>query len=280
METRNQNLTLVTGGTGKTGSRIIEKLTAIHSPVSIGSRNANPPFDWYKPDTWKAALQHVKNVYIAFQPDLAIPEAAEIIKAFTKIAIENGVNKFVLLSGRGEEEAKNSEQVIIESGANWTILRSSWFMQNFSEGFFIDPIQTGYVALPLGNIREPFIDVNDIAEIAVGALTTDVHNGKLYELTGPQLLTFQEAITQIGHASNRNIAYQQVSMEDYVSMLKNFNVPREYINLIYYLFTEVLDGRNEKLTDGVQQALGRKPNDFLNYAKSTADTGIWSIKQN
>lgn len=266
---------LVLGGTGKTGRRVVERLTGLGWPVKVGSRSVAPYFDWLDTNTWKPALQGVNSVYISYQPDLAIPGAVDAVRALTKVAAAAGVKHLVLLSGRGEKEAQDCEEIVMASGIEWTILRASWFSQNFSEGFFLEPLQAGHFTLPAGDVGEPFIDVDDIADVAVAALTEKGHVGQLYELTGPRMLTFREAVGEIGKATGRNIRYEQIPVDDYVAMLKEYGVPKDYIWLVTYLFREVLDGRNESLTDGVQRALGRKPTDFSEYIRKTIPTGAW-----
>jgi uncharacterized protein YbjT (DUF2867 family) len=270
--------TLVLGGTGKTGSRVVQRLTERGWPVRIGSRSADPAFDWLDEATWKPALQDMDAVYITFQPDLAVPGAVDIIRSFVGTAVETGTRKLVLLSGRGEPEAEACEQIVMNSGVDWTILRASWFNQNFSESYLLEPIVAGYVTLPVGNVAEPFIDADDIAEVAVAALTENGHTGQLYELTGPRLLTFEEAVGEIARATNRTIQYAPISMGAYVAMLREYSIPEAFVALLTYLFTEVLDGRNASLTDGVERALGRKPTDFSDYVRKTASTGVWNDK--
>ena len=268
--------TLVLGGTGKTGSRVVQRLTERGWPVRIGSRSADPAFDWLDEATWGPVLQGVDAVYIAFQPDLAVPGAVAIIQSFVKMAVETGIRKLVLLSGRGEPEAEACEQIVMNAGVDWTILRASWFNQNFSESYLLEPILAGYVTLPVGNVAEPFIDVDDIAEVAVAALTENGHTGQLYELTGPRLLTFEEAVGEIARATGRSIQYEPISMSAYAAMLREYRIPEEFVALLTYLFTEVLDGRNASLADGVERALGRKPTDFSDYVRKTAITGVWT----
>jgi uncharacterized protein YbjT (DUF2867 family) len=164
----NQGIILVIGGTGKTGRRVADRLLKAGRQVRIGSRTAERPFDWEQQDTWEQPLQGAKAVYVAYQPDIAVPGTLETVEAFCDQAIASGVEKLVLLSGRGEVEAERAEQALQATSVDWTILRSSWFCQNFSEGFFLDPILAGKVALQvLRAIAEPFVDVEDIAEIAV-----------------------------------------------------------------------------------------------------------------
>lgn len=270
-----QQTTLILGATGKTGRRIAERLLTAGHSVRLGSRSATPPFDWEDRSTWAAALDGVKAAYISFQPDLAVPGALETIQAFTNQAVESGVGKLVLLSGRGEVEAEQAERVVQNSGAGWTILRASWFFQNFSEAHFLDPILQGELVLPVGNIAEPFVDVDDIADIAVAALTQPGHDGQLYELTGPRALTFAEAVAEIARATGRDIGFTAVPPDAYRHELELAQLPPEVIDLVLYLFVTVLDGRNTPVADGVQRALGRPARDFCDYVRRTAATGVW-----
>ncbi|MFC3984869.1 NAD(P)H-binding protein [Streptosporangium jomthongense] len=269
--------TLVLGGTGKTGSRVVRRLTERHLPVRIGSRSGGVPFDWENRETWAPALQGVRAVYVSYHPDLAAPGAPEAVGAFAELAVAQGARRLVLLSGRGEEEAQAAEEAVRASGADWTILRASWFAQNFSEGYLLDPVLAGQVVLPVGQVPEPFVDADDIADVAAAALTEDRHVGEVYELTGPRLLTFAEAVAEIGDASGRHVGLTQVSAREHAAAMLAEGVPAEVVDLLTYLFTTVLDGRNAHLGDGVRRALGRRPRDFADYARATAATGVWNI---
>ena len=269
------NLTLVLGGTGKTGRRVAERLDRMGWPTRIGSRSAEPCFDWNDRRTWAAALEGVASVYIAYYPDLAVPGAAETIEAFIEAALARGAKRLVLLSGRGEEEAQRAERMLQSSDAEWTILRASWFAQNFSENFLLDAVLSGTVVLPVGDVQEPFVDADDIADVAVAALTEHGHAGRLYELTGPRLMTFTEVVRTIADAANRPVEFVEVTPQQYKAGLEQLGLAEDYVALVMYLLTTVLDGRNAHLADGVRQALGREPRDFAAYAKATAATGIW-----
>ncbi len=273
--TQGTKTTLVLGGTGKTGRRVVERLAARGLPVRVGSRSGEPPFDWEEEATWAPVLRNVESVYVSYYPDLAVPGAEPAVRSFAELAVESGVRRLVLLSGRGEEEAQRTELAVREAGAESTIVRCSWFNQNFSESYLLEPILGGEVALPAGGVPEPFVDAEDIADVAVAALTEDKHGGQLYELTGPRLLTFAEAVGQIAEAAGRRVRYVPVSVEQYASMLTKHEVPSEFVELLTYLFSEVLDGRNAYLTEGVQRALGREPRDFADYARYTAANGVW-----
>jgi len=267
--------TLIIGGTGKTGRRVAARLQERGLPVRIGSRNGAPPFDWEDRATWAPALQGTRAAYISFFPDIAVPGAPEAIAELARVALAGGTRRLVLLSGRGEEEAERAERELIASGAAWTIVRCSWFSQNFSEAHFYDHVMAGELALPVGDVPEPFVDADDIADVAVAALTDDRHVGELYELTGPRLLTFADAAAEIGEAAGRPVRVVAVSEPEFAAGLAQHGVPADVISLLRYLFTTVLDGRNASVADGVQRALGRPARDFRDYAERAAAAGAW-----
>lgn len=267
---------LVLGGKGKTGSRVAERLIKLGKSVRLGSRSETPSFDWENAATWPEVLAGMDAAYITFQPDLAVPGAVDIIKHFTELAVEAGVKKMVLLSGRGEQEAQVCEQVVMQAGVDYTIVRASWFNQNFSESVFLEPVQLGHVALSRGGALEPFVDADDIADVVVASLTNDKHSNQIFELTGPRLLTFEQAIAEIAQATGRVIRFEPLTIEEHMRMLRQYQVPEDHIWLVQYLFTEVLDGRNSSVTNDIEQVLGRKAKDFSAYALDVAATGIWN----
>jgi uncharacterized protein YbjT (DUF2867 family) len=268
--------TLVVGGTGKTGRRVARRLRTRGLPVRIGSRSGEPPFDWEDRATWAPALRDVGSAYLTYYPDVAFPGAAARIGSLAEQAVASGVRRLVLLSGRGEEGALLAEQALRDSGADWTIVRSSWFSQNFSEGFLLEQVRGGVVAMPAGDVAEPFIDAEDIADVVAAALTDDRHVGQLYEVTGPRLLTFAEAVAEIARACGREVRYLPVTAEQFLSALAEQGMPREDATVLTEVLSTVLDGRNAYLTDGVRRALGREPRDFTDYVRDAAAGGAWS----
>jgi uncharacterized protein YbjT (DUF2867 family) len=267
--------TLVLGGTGKTGRRVVERLAARGLPVRVGSRSGEPPFDWEDEATWVPALRDVESVYISYYPDLAVPGAVAVVRSFAKLATRSGVQRLVLLSGRGEPEAERAERVVQEAGVQPTILRSTWFMQNFSEDYMLEHVLSGEIRLPAGDVPTPFLDADDIADVAVAALTEEGHGGQLYELTGPRSLTFAEAAAEIAEATGHEVRYVPVSLEEHAAEAAEHGVPAQVVELLTYLFSEVVDGRNANTTAGVRLALGREPKDFADYAREAAATGVW-----
>lgn len=270
-----QGLVLVLGATGKTGRRIVASLEARGIPTRQGSRTAFPSFDWNNAANWDDSLLGVDAVYINYAPDLAMPGATDSIQAFVDRARLHGVKRLVLLSGRGEEEAQACERIVQESGIDWTVVRASWFNQNFSEGAFVEMVQAGQITLPAVDTPEPFVDLDDIADVAVAALTEPDHAGEIYEVTGPRLLTLAQVAAEISAASGREIAFVPVHHDAFVNEIEKSGAPKDVVWLLDYLFATVLDGRNAYLTDGVQRALGREPRDFSDYAREVAATGIW-----
>jgi uncharacterized protein YbjT (DUF2867 family) len=268
--------TLVLGGNGKTGRRVAARLRKRGRPVRIGSRNGEPPFDWDDGATWAPVLAGVEAVYISYYPDVSFPGAAERISAFAQSAVAHGAHRVVLLSGRGEPDAEPAEQGVRACGAEWTILRASWFMQNFSEHFLLQPVLDGVIALPAGEVAEPFLDVDDLADVALAALTHDGHAGAVYELTGPRLLTFADAAAELSQALGREVRYLSVTPQHYAAAAAQAGVPAEEIEPLVDLFTRVLDGHNAHLTDDIQRVLGRGPRDFADYARDAAATGVWT----
>lgn len=273
----NKSNILVIGGTGKTGRKVVSKLIDAGHNVRVGSRSANPAFDWENPQTWSEIMQGMDKIYITFQPDLAVPGALEAIEELTKQAKQCRVKKLVLLSGKGEREAELCEQVVIHSGLDYTIVRASWFNQNFSESFFLEPILEGFVALPQAEAKVPYVDTDDIADVAVAALLDNQHNGKIYQLTGPRLLTFKEVIQEISVASGREIIFTPIALSAYTKVMKEQGVPADFVWLIEYLFSEVMGNPgNSEITNDIEKVLGRKPKDFSQYVQETMVTGVWN----
>ena len=267
---------LVLGGTGKTGRRVAHHLVQRGRRVRIGSRGATPRFDWNDPATWEGALRGVAAVYLTYQPDLAFPGAEQAVRAFTDLAVARGVTRIVLLSGRGEPAAGRCEEIVQARPVAWTVVRASVFHQNFSEYFLLEPVLRGVVAFPAGDVAEPFVDADDIAEVAVAALTDDRHAGEVYEVTGPRLLTFAEAVAEIAAATGRPVRYLPVTPEEYAAgLVAHAGVPAADAYGLADLFRVIFDGRNAHLGDGARRALGRAPRDFRDYARAAAATGGW-----
>ena len=271
------NNILVIGGTGKTGSRVVERLNRENHNVRIGGRSSDPVFDWNDPSTFQSALKGIDRAYIVYYPDLAVPGAKEAIQSLTQAAKKEGLKKVVLLSGKGEKEAERCEEIVASSGLVHTIVRASWFNQNFSESFFLEPILAGLVVLPMPEARIPFVDADDIAAVVAKVLLDDSYNGKTFEITGPRKLNFEEAIQEIAEATGRKIKFQAVSLEAYSEAMKSAGLSDDYIWLFDYLFREVLGNPvNQVVAHDVEKVLGRPATDFKEFTRQVAKTGVWN----
>jgi len=274
---RSEPLTLIVGGLGKTGRRVAQRLTALGVRWRAASRSSELPFDWEREETWQPAVRGASAIYLTYYPDVALPGASERIRRLCALAVESEVEQIVLLSGRGEHHVWPSERAVRESGAEFTIIRCAWFSQNFDEGHFLGPILDGELALPAGSVSEPFIDADDIADVAVAALDRSQrarHAGQIYDLTGPRLLSFGEAVREIARVTGRSIRYTPISNAAYAEELA-LHLPPPEVAFLSELFGLVLDGHNSLLSDGVERALGRKPRDFSDYVRRAFDSGSW-----
>ncbi len=267
---------LIVGGAGKTGGRVNTLLKAWGIATRPVSRSTTPSFDWTRPEGWATALDGVSKAYVTYHPDIALDGASEAIAELACIAREKGLERVVLLSGRGEPGAQRAEAALQASGVPWTIVRASWFAQNFSEGYLLDSVLAGEIALPAGAVAEPFIDADDIADVVVAALMDDRHANRLYEVTGPRSITFAEAVKEIAAGLGRSVRYTQITPEDFVVTMRAY-APEDIVTLLNELFTVTLDGRNTRVMHGVEEALGRPARDFSAYVHKTVAAGTWSV---
>ncbi|WP_329302198.1 NAD(P)H-binding protein [Streptomyces sp. NBC_00659] len=265
---------LVTGATGRTGSRVARAARAAGLTVRAASRATG--FDWEDASTWAGALSGADAAYLAHPTDVGSPAATKAVGALAREAVGLGVRRLVLLSSRGEDRARPTEEALVTSGADWTIVRASWFSQNFSEGPLVEGLRHGELVFPAGEVREPFIDVRDIADVVVAALTGgEKYTGQELEITGPRLLTFREAVAEISRATGEELTYTPVTARQYGDTLAGFGVPAEEAGFLVELFESLLDGRNSHLSDGVGEILGRAPRDFTDFAREAAAAGVW-----
>lgn len=276
MENADSRPVLVIGASGKTGRRVVAGLEARGVAVEQASRSARRRFDWADSTSWPTALAGTRAAYVTYAPDLAVPGAPDAIAELAVLAEHACVEHLVLLSGRGEEQAQLAELKLIASPVEHTIVRASWFMQNFDEGEFAEGVVSGELALPAGDVPVPFIDADDIAEIVVAALTEPGHRGMVYDVTGPEALTFADAVAAIASATGRNVRYDQVPLDAWIDGARAAGLPDDIVGLLRYLFTEVVVESNSWVTDGVEKALGRPATDFATYAARVAASGVWS----
>ncbi|MFI6404110.1 NAD(P)H-binding protein [Streptomyces sp. NPDC050548] len=268
---------VVTGASGRTGRRVAEAARAAGLTVREASRAQG--FDWADRSTWADTLRGADAAYLVYPSDVGAPDAPGAVGMFAREAVSLGVRRLVLLSSRGEERARPTEEALRGSGADWTVVRAAWFAQNFSEGPLVEGLrESGELVFPAGEVREPFVDVRDIADVVVAAVTAgDRYAGQALTVSGPRLLTFGEAIAEISAAAGRELTYRAVSARQYGDDLAGFGVPDGEVEFLVELFESLLDGRNSYLSDGVQEVLGREPRDFSEFAREAAAAGVWKV---
>ncbi|MFF5308935.1 NmrA family NAD(P)-binding protein [Streptomyces massasporeus] len=266
---------VVTGASGRTGSRVARAAEAAGLTVRAASRATG--FDWWDRSTWADTLRGADAAYLVHPSDVGAPGAAEAVGALAREAVGLGVRRLVLLSARGEDQALPTEEALHASGADWTVVRAAWFAQNFSEGPLVAELrESGELVFPADEVREPFLDVRDIADVVVAALTSgDLYVGRTLTLSGARLLTFGEAVAEIAGATGRPLTYRAVSTRDYAEALVGFGVPPEEVAGMTAIFGTLLDGRNAHLSDGVREVLGRVPRDFGDFVREEAAAGTW-----
>ncbi|WP_030861293.1 NmrA family transcriptional regulator [Streptomyces sp. NRRL S-37] len=271
------NTTLVvTGATGRTGSRVARAAGAAGLTVRAASRATG--FDWADRSTWADALRGADAASLVHLADVGAPGTAEAVGELAGTAVGLGVRRLVLLSARGEDQALPTEEALRASGADWTVVRAAWFAQNFSEGPLAAEVRGGELVFPAGEVAEPFVDVRDVAEVVVGAVTGgERYAGRTLSVTGPRLLTWGEAVAEIAAATGRPLAYRAVPARDYGEALAGLGVPPKEAGFLTELFGTLLDGRNARVEDGVRRVLRREPRDFAEFVAEGAGAGVWKV---
>jgi len=264
---------LVLGATGTTGRRVVDALHAAGHRVRAASRSGAAHFDWADPDSWRPAVTGADRMY------LMAPDGVLVDPAFVDLAVQAGVLQIVLLSSgaieeMGDQRLLAAEQAVRESGSRWTILRPSWFDQNFDEGFLHPAVLDGEVLMPVGDLRQAFVDAGDIAAVAAAVLTGDGHAEQTYELPGPQALSFAEAVATIGRASGRAVSFSG-SPERYLQAQVDAGRPREAALGEVQAFAALRTRGDDEPNDVVAQVTGRPPTTFEDYATRAALRGAW-----
>jgi uncharacterized protein YbjT (DUF2867 family) len=256
---------LVLGATGSTGRRVASRLSGAGHAVRRASRRGEVRFDWTDRGTWAGALDGVERVY------LMAPHELPVEPGFVHEAVARGVRRFVLLSTRGVEEMRDerllaAERLVRGSGVGWTVLRPDWFDQNFDEGFFRPSVLAGELVLPLGEKEQAFVDADDIAAVAVAALTEDGHEGEVYEVTGPEALSFPQALDVLARVTGRKVQFRGTP-DDYRAVM-----PADLAEEQIRAWDALGDGEP---TDTVARVTGREPKSFHDYAVTAWEGGAW-----
>lgn len=266
---------LIVGANGKTGARVQSRLAQAGLSTRGVSRSTTPAFDWTDPESWPAALEGTRAAYLTYHPDLSVPESEGHIRSFCEMAVDAGLEHVVLLSGRNEAGAQRAEQVLRASGLDWNVVQASWFAQNFSEDFMLDSVLAGEFLIPAGTAGEPFVDIDDIADVVVASILEPGLRNRLYEVTGPDVLSFADCLQEISKAAGYDVKLVELPLDDYIEALKQQELPDYLITLLRDLFADLFDGRSAYTAEGVREALGRSATPFNHYAQKAVASGVW-----
>ncbi len=280
--TNTANTILLLGGTGKTARRIATRLTAAGAtPRTAARHDASIHFDWDDPATHGAALDGAAAVYLV--PPARSLEFAPQVSVFLDRAEAAGVRHVTFLSARGVEHAPPEaamRAVELDLAARQrlthSILRPSWFMQNFSESFFL-PTADGVISAPTGDGAEAFVHADDIADVAAATLLEPgAHDGAGYTLTGPGMLTFAEVADAIATASHRPITHADVGPAEWLAAALATGLPAPYAELLGGLLEVIRAGAGATPTDDVRSVTGRPSRSFADFVADPATVAAWT----
>lgn len=274
---------LLTGGSGKTGSRIAQDLRKRGIEPRIASRAPSTAqglsvrFDWLDASTYENALTDVGAIYLVAPSNVIDPLQA--MQPFLENALEAGVERYVLLSASILEEGgpmMGQVHAFLKAHApQWVVLRPTWFMQNFSEQQHLATIReenTIYSATREG--RVPFIDAGDIAAVAAEALLNrTVRNGDLV-LTGPELLSYDQVAQVLSVTLGKTIVHHRLSEDALAQRFITQGMAAEYARALASMDTAIAQGVEERLTDEVMRMTQRRPVDFRTFATTARDAWL------
>lgn len=279
---------LVLGATGKSGRRLVPLLREQEVKVRAASRRGlagTAYFDWDKPETYDAALAGIDAVYLT-PPELVVDPTGHT-GPFLAAAARAGVSRVVAVTSMGvafPNEGPGTgryelEQQVMASGLEWTILRPSGFNQNFSEDFFLPGILAAdMIATATGDGAVGFVDAEDIAEVAAAALLKDVHMGEIYDVTGPEAMSFADAAAIIGQAAGRSIAHRKITGEEFTQILVGAGVAPDYASIVVGNQLAIRDGLGSAISDTVPRLTGRPARRFADYAAKAAPSWARPIR--
>ncbi|MFA3919166.1 ergot alkaloid biosynthesis protein [Ruegeria hyattellae] len=277
------NTILVTGGTGKTGSRVVEQLKANGVVPRVGTRSpkrANDVrFDWKDPSTFADAFDGVRAVYLVAPTDTV--DSLGAMQPGLEAALATGVSRFVLLSASSLEESgpmMGAVHAWLRTNAlEWGVLRPTWFMQNFSEQQHHDPIRDeGAIYTATDDGRIGFIDANDIAACAAALLVAPSVENKNYILTGPEAISYDVVAETLSNQLGRQITHHRLTVDGLAARHRDHGLPDEYATTLAAMDGAIASGSEDRVTDHVLHLSGRAPTSFADFVRQ--NLGAWSTR--
>jgi len=264
--------TLVIGASGTTGSRVVAQLVAAGHGAKAASRRATPVpgaapvrFDWYDPSTHIAALDGADRVYLI--PPPADSDPAAVMMPFLRQARAAGVHRAVLLSSsaipKGGPAVGSVHRALPDLVEQWAVLRPSWFMQNFTgtHAHALSILAQGSILTATGSGRVGFIDAEDIAAVAVHALTGEHAPGTDLVLTGPEALSYDDIAAIMTEVTGRLVVHRSLSYEQMRDRLAA-EIPEEFAAMLAGMDRAIAEGSEDRVTDTVQRLIGRPARTF------------------
>ena len=236
--------------------------------------------DYNQPGTIRAAFQDCDAVFLLGPNAL---NQTELELNAVEAAKAAGVRHIVKQSVLGAADESYSlanihrpvEKAIESSGLAWTFLRPNSFIQN-TVTFMARTIRTeGAFYSASGQARITHVDVRDIAGVAVTALTAPGHDGKIYTLTGPEALTYDDMAEELSNALGRNVRHISLPAAELKAGMLAEGMPEAIADRMLDLERYFREGHASDVTDDVSRVTGREPRRFANYARETAATGVW-----
>ncbi|MFH8489388.1 NmrA family NAD(P)-binding protein [Streptomyces longisporoflavus] len=271
---------LVTGGTGTTGSRVATALAAQGTAVRIGSRTPAPDtdqvrFDWADPATHAPALTGADGVYLV--PPIGDAEPSRLMVPFLERALDAGVRRFVLLSSsaiaEGDPGAGEVHRALRRLAPEWAVLRPSWFMQNFvtpSHPHAQSMRTADEIVTATGQGRVAFVDADDIAAVAVRALTDERPHNAAHLVTGPRALGYTDIAEVVSKVSGRAIRHRSVSVAELRERLASAGIPERFAAVLAAMDDGIADGSEDRVDPTVEQLTGRPARSFEDFAAEHA----------
>ncbi|MFC3749715.1 ergot alkaloid biosynthesis protein [Paenibacillus sp. GCM10012306] len=276
---------LITGGRGKTGTRIAERLeqrgysyiTTLRNAQAITDSTSEVHFDWYDNSTFLPALKEIERVYLV--APVGDPEPIKVMKPFIELALEKGVKRFVLLSSASVSENGPVfgpvHRLLKKQAPEWTVLRPSYFMQNFTEGQHPATIsREDRIISAAGQGKIGFVTAEDIAEVAVRALVDDHAHNTEHIITGPDSLSHDEVSQIISYVTGRLIKHTSIADHELTRGWLALGLGEEYAEFMTELDHRIREeGSEDIITDTVLKVTGRAPMSFKEFAKAHAN--VW-----
>ncbi|MDV3249844.1 NmrA family NAD(P)-binding protein [Devosia sp. BK] len=260
---------LITGATGTTGSALTRHLNTAEADFVRATRKPDGPhdrqFDWRDGQSYDLALDGVSKIYLVAPTDTSEPLA--VMLPFLEQAIEGGVEKFVLLSAsslpRGGPMTGAVHEWLAEQDVNWSVLRPTWFMQNFVTQHLSSIHEDNAIYSATGQGRVPFIDASDIAAVAARVLLDSslVQNADIV-LTGPQSLTYADVAAVLSKISGRTIRHINLTPEQLAARHRANGLPDDYATTLALMDAAIAEGSEDRVSAGVADITGRAPNDL------------------